>query len=282
MLTGRTWSCSAHAVDIWTSPEWELREKLKDCQWLTTCTRTNSEYLSSLTNNAENIHLAYHGIDLDRFRENPTKDYSRSGELESDPVRILSVGRAVEKKGYPELLTALSKLPDRLNWRFVHIGGGAMIGDLKQLADRLEISGRIDWLGARSQEDVLEQYGHADIFALASRVAKNGDRDGLPNVLMEAQSQGIPCVSTRVSAIPELIEDGVTGLLADQDDIAGLTASLSKLIANPQYREQIGKAGNENVRRKFAFSSCVEYIAKLFALGPQSDAGRRNSSVETA
>lgn len=266
LISGRTWSCSAHAVDIWTSPTWEISEKLADCQWLATCTKANCDYLSSVGGNEDKIHLAYHGLDLDRFPEDISAPNDRVGDPDQEPVYLLSVGRAVEKKGYPDLLAALSRLPETLNWRLIHIGGGALTGELQKLAQEMSIADRIEWLGSRSQGEVLEQYRKADIFVLASRVAQNGDRDGLPNVLMEAQSQSLPCVSTRVSAIPELIEDGVTGLLVEQGDIEGLADSLNRLIKNPGDREKLGRAGNDLLRRNFAFSDCMEKITSLFEL----------------
>ena len=121
-------------------------------------------------------------------------------------MQILSVGRAVPKKGYDILLQALALLPARLHWRFVHIGGGDELARLKPLADKLGIADRITWKGALAQEDVLVHYRSADIFALACRVAADGDRDGLPNVLVEASSQNLVCISTDISGIPELLD----------------------------------------------------------------------------
>jgi len=111
------------------------------------------------------------------------------------------------------LLAALALLPPGLEWRFVHIGGGTLSAALIHQARRLGLSRKIEWRGALAQPDVLAAYRRADLFVLASKVAKDGDRDGLPNVLIEAQSQRLVCVATGVSGIPELIEQGVTGLL---------------------------------------------------------------------
>src|SRR6185295_15381951 len=107
------------------------------------------------------------------------------------------------------LLDALARLSGR--WRLVHVGGGPLAERMKRRAQELGIATRVAWRGALTQERVLEEYRAADLFVLASRIARDGDRDGLPNVLAEAQSQGVACVATRVSAIPELVRDGVTG-----------------------------------------------------------------------
>src|SRR5690606_23746236 len=120
-------------------------------------------------------------------------------------VTILSIGRAVEKKGFDDLLAALALLPATLGWRLVHIGGGPLKEALQRQATALGLAVRIEWRGAQPQQAVLEACRLADLFCLAPRIAGDGDRDGLPNVLMEAQSQGLAVVATAVSAVPELI-----------------------------------------------------------------------------
>ncbi len=266
MLTGLTWSCSAHAVDIWTTPKWEVAEKLAELDWLVTCTAANHAYLSDLSDDKAKVHLAYHGLDLSRFPTGEAKVTERDGSDPAKPVTILSVGRAVEKKGYPNLLAALALLPADIHWRFVHVGGGKEIKKLKRIAQQWKLEDRIDWLGSRSQDEVLKAYGEADIFALASRVAGNGDRDGLPNVLMEAQSQGLAVVSTNVSAIPELIEDWVTGLLVAQADAPALSEALARLIQSPDLRRSLADAGQARIRDQFEFQGCFETLGRLFGL----------------
>lgn len=112
------------------------------------------------------------------------------------PCRFLLVGRAVPKKGFDTLIRALAQLPAGLDWRFTHAGGGAELHALEALSDELGVADRMTWLGSRSQDELLTLYRDADIFALASRVAEDGDRDGLPNVLMEAQSQEVAVIAT--------------------------------------------------------------------------------------
>lgn len=261
IMRGLPWSCSAHAKDIWTSPEWELREKLSSLEWLVTCTATNAAHLRGLTADPAKVALVYHGLDLERF---PSP--GRSVASVDGPLRILSVGRAVAKKGYDDLLQALSRLAPDIDWRFEHIGGGKELGRLKALAATLGIAGRIDWRGAQPQAAVLAALGRADIFVLASRIAGDGDRDGLPNVLMEAQSQRVACVSTSVSAIPELIIDGETGLLAPERDPARLAAALERLARNPAERQRLAAAGEKRVRASFAMQNAIGDLARRFGL----------------
>ena len=264
LLTGLPWSCSAHAKDIWTTPIWEKRDKLKDCCWMVTCTAYNLGHLSRLAPVRERVELVYHGLDRRYFPSTQWRRPARDGGTSSDPVVILSVGRAVEKKGYHDLVDALALLPRSLHWRFVHIGGGPLLRRLQRSARANGIGDRISWLGARSHSDVLDAYRRADLFALACRVAKNGDRDGLPNVLLEAQSQALPCLATDVSAIPELIINGVTGLLAPAGDVRALATTLQRLIVDPELRMQLGEAGWRRVRQ-FSFDRGVTRLAERLA-----------------
>ena len=210
------WTVSAHAKDIWTIPAWEKREKLACCEWLVTCTAANRDHLAALAP-AGRVELVYHGLDLARFSRIARNDSSRNGDDPSQPVVILSVGRLVEKKGTDVLLEALACLPRGLHWRFVHVGGGPLGRRLARQARSLGIGDRVAWRGAMTQGPLLEEYRAADLFALASRVARNGDRDGLPNVLMEALSQGLPCVATALPGIGELIEPERSGVLVAPD-----------------------------------------------------------------
>ncbi|HWB48339.1 MAG TPA: glycosyltransferase, partial [Stellaceae bacterium] len=230
MMLGLPWSVSAHAKDIWTTPAWEKREKLADADWAVTCTASGHTHLAALEPRAGKVALCYHGIALDRFPPAPERGRTDGGSEPAVPVTILSVGRAVPKKGYDDLLAALARLPRVPSWRLVHIGGGVLGQHLKAEAARLGLADRIDWRGARPQPDVLAAYRAADLFVLAAKVAPDGDRDGLPNVLVEAQSQRLPCIATRLSGIAELIEDGATGLLVPSGDPAALAAALARLI----------------------------------------------------
>ncbi len=266
-LRGLPWSGSAHAKDIWTIPDWEKREKLADCGWLVTCTAANQAHLATLAPRGDTVELCYHGLDLHRFPATGQTRPPRDGSRADDPVILLSVGRAVAKKGYGDLLAALALLPRDLHWRFIHIGGGTLRGKLKDEAARLGLADRITWLGARPQEDVLAQYRAADLFVLASRIADDGDRDGLPNVLMEAQACGLACLSTRVSAIPELIVDGETGRLVSPNDPAALAGALEGLIRQPVERDRLGRAGQARVRQAFGMDSGIDQLAVRFGLG---------------
>jgi glycosyltransferase involved in cell wall biosynthesis len=263
-MRGLPWTVSAHAKDIWTIPDWEKREKLADCRWLVTCTASGHDHLAALAPQGR-VALAYHGLDFTRFPPGARAPAERDGGDATRPVRILSVGRAVAKKGFDDLLAALALLPPDLHWRFVHIGGGALRDALRRQAERLGIAARVEWRGAQPQERVLDAYRDADVFVLASRIAADGDRDGLPNVLMEAQSQGVACLATAIPGISELIIDGTTGLLVAPDSPASLAAALARLVREPALRATLGVAGEVRIRSDFAMAPGIARLAALFA-----------------
>lgn len=263
LITGRPWMCSAHAKDIWTTPDRDLVQKLSGARWTVTCTRSGHARLAALAPDPSRVHLMYHGLDLERFAPNPRPGSLRDGTVADDPVRLLSVGRAVPKKGLDTLVAALARLPDDLHWHFTHIGGGSERDRLIRAAEAAGIASRTTWAGAKDQPGVLQAYREADIFALPCRVTDSGDRDGLPNVLMEAQSQRLACVSTTVGGVAELVLDGETGVLTAPDDIPALAAALERLIRDPVLRRRLGSAGEVRVRQQF---NAREQIAVLHDL----------------
>ncbi|VAW14094.1 Glycosyl transferase, group 1 family protein [hydrothermal vent metagenome] len=273
-LTGGAWSYSAHAKDIWQTGEWEKREKLSRALWGVTCTRFGYEHLAGLMppGRKDDIELAYHGLDLERFPPPPGRDGpARDGSDSAKPVIIASVGRAVPKKGYDIVLKALALLPAELAWEFRHVGGGQLAADLKAQGRQLGIAGRITWLGARPQGEIIACLRGADIFVLASRIAADGDRDGLPNVLMEAQSQALPCVATDVAGIPEFLIDGETGLLVPPEDPGALASALARAIGDPGLRHRLGAAGYRRLVDEFSFERCFAKLKRRFGLAAEAD-----------
>ena len=269
LLRGLPWSVSAHAKDIWTISDWEKREKLAAAEWAVTCTAEGHRHLAALAPAPDRVALCYHGIDLGRFPPPSRREVERDGSDAARPVVLLSVGRAVPKKGYDDLLAALALLPPGLAWRFVHVGGGGLRRRLQQQARRLGIESRIEWHGARPQPEVLAAYRDADLFVLAAKIGRDGDRDGLPNVLVEAQSQGLACVATRLPGIAELILDGRSGLLVPPGDRRALAAALAALIRDPVRRRRLAAAGMARVAREFDMHDGIEGLAAMFGLpGP--------------
>jgi glycosyltransferase involved in cell wall biosynthesis len=253
-MRGLGWSVSAHAKDIWTTPDWEKAEKLADAAWAVTCTGAGHAHLSALAP-PRRVELVHHGLAFDDAG-------SPARPAIAGPIRLLTVGRAVPKKGYDDLLQALATLPATCDWRLAHIGGGPLLPDLKRRADELRLSERIDWRGARDEDEVRQAYRDADLFVLASRVTADGDRDGIPNVLVEAMSHGLPVVATWAGAIPELVTP-TTGILVAPGDPDVLSTALAALIADPARRRILGDAARTHVRAEFPASRGQDRIAAL-------------------
>jgi glycosyltransferase involved in cell wall biosynthesis len=272
LMRGLPWSASAHAKDIWTSEPWEATEKLADVAWLTTCTAVGLQRLRELAPRPERLRLVYHGLDFAHLPAPPASRPLRDGSDAGDPVVILSIGRKVEKKGYGDLLDALARLPRTLQWRFEHVGGGALGDALEAQAKALGIAERCLWLGAQPQKAVFAALARADLFVLASKKAADGDQDGLPNVLMEAAHQGLPIVSTRAAAIGEFIEDGANGLLVAPGAPDELAVALERLVRDPTLRRRFADAAGHTVRTRFSYEAGVDWIAA--ALGQPSVAAR--------
>ncbi|GLP88141.1 glycosyltransferase family 4 protein [Tritonibacter mobilis] len=258
IMRGLPWSFSAHAKDIWTSPEWELREKLSSrthgAAFGATCTGFGAKHLQDLSAGTP-VDLIYHGLDLTRFPAPP----DREARAPDAPFHMMSVGRLVEKKGFDRLIAALALLPADLDWHWTHIGGGGL-GDLLQgMAEDAGIAARITWRGACDQPEVIAAMRAADLFVLPSRVAEDGDRDGLPNVLMEAASQGLPILSTPVSAIPEFIQSGTHGLLSD-DTPAALADAMLRLAHAPDEARRMADAALNRLRRDFGMDPGIRQL----------------------
>ena len=264
-MLGIGWSFSAHAKDVWTTPDWEKREKLADARFGVTCTRVNLGHLAALAPSPDVVELVYHGLDRERFPTRMTQRLPRDGSGPSNSVKILSVGRLVEKKGFDDLFGALAMLPPSLAWTLDVVGGGALGATLRRQVAALGIAERVHWHGSLPHDRVVEQFAGANLFALAPRVCADGDRDGLPNVLMEAQLLGAACVTTRVSAIPELIEHDVNGLLVPPRDPVALAGALRRAIVDPVLRLRLAAAGRRVVTTRFSFEDGVSTIAARLA-----------------
>jgi glycosyltransferase involved in cell wall biosynthesis len=268
LLTGRSWTFSAHAKDIWTTPDWEKREKMAESLWGVTCTQQGAAHLQSLSGP---VSLVYHGLDLSRFPAPPEGRPARDGSDPMDPVRIVSVGRAVAKKGYGDLIRALAALPQDLHWRFAHVGGGDLLNALKAQAQEAGIGDRVAFLGPKAQPDIVALLREADLFVLPSKEAKSGDRDGLPNVIMEAASQGLPVVATDFAGIPEFIRDGQEGRLVPPGDWEALSNALNLLARDPAERARFGQAAFERLRRDFSMEGGIDTLESRFRAIVEAD-----------
>lgn len=260
VLTGRSWSASAHAKDIWTTPDWELREKLADSAWAVTCTRDGLARLEALAPPGR-VGLAYHGLDLDRFPAPPGPRPARDGSDPADPIALLCVGRLVAKKGHDDLIAALAALPADLHWRLTLIGGGTLRAALEARVAACGLSDRVVFQGAQAQPAVIAAMRAADLFVLPAKAAPSGDRDGLPNVLMEAASQGLPIVASDFAGTPEFVTHGLHAVLVPPGDPAALSAALRDLARDPARRRRLADGALARLQRDFSQSAGIDLIA---------------------
>lgn len=263
LVTGLGWSFSAHAKDIWTTPDWELSEKLADCDWGVTCTRDGLAKLGSL--GPGKTRLAYHGLDLSRFPAPPPSRAPVTGRDPEAPLRLLCVGRLVAKKGHDDLFAALAALPPSLNWRLDLIGGGELRAALEKRAVDRGIAGRVVFRGALPQPAIIEAMREADLFVLPTKPAPGGDRDGLPNVLMEAASQELPILATAFAGTPEFLTDGVHGVLVPPGHPDALAEALQALFTDPDGRLRLGRAARTRLVEAFSEEAGIDLIASALA-----------------
>lgn len=263
LLRGCEFSFSAHAKDIWTTPAWERREKISDAAWGVTCTRDGLAELQRVLpeDEKDRVALVYHGLDLRRFPQPPHRA-PRNGADRADPITFISVGRVVKKKGYDDLLNALARLPQDLAWRFVHIGAGELRDALKAQAAALGIADQIEWRGALPQDKVIDALRAADIFVLPCKEGPKGDRDGLPNAILEAATQALPILSTDFAGVPEFIANGETGLLIAPGDHVALANDLVRLARDPVLRDRLGQAAYQRISTAFSFDAGVDDLAR--------------------
>jgi glycosyltransferase involved in cell wall biosynthesis len=259
-LSGLEFSFTAHAKDIYTSDRDQLREKLALAKFVITCTEYNRRYLEALAGgDSAPIHRVYHGIDTGLFS---CPDDIRKPVA---PYNLLTVARLTAKKGLKTVYRAVKWLGDN-GYSVQHslVGDGEDRKNILPFIDALGLNGVATWHGTQAHETVLEFYRRADVFVLGCEVAANGDRDGIPNVLLESMAMGVPVVSTTVSAIPELVEDGQTGLLVPPGDPGKMGAAIVRLLTEDDLRRRIIKKARRRVMQNFCNHDHIRELVRVY------------------
>jgi glycosyltransferase involved in cell wall biosynthesis len=263
-LTGIPYSFTAHAKDIYHQEVNldSLRSKIRSARFVVTVSAFNRAYLKSLMSDwpdaPGDVRRLYNGIDLAAFRPDPA--------VQREAGLILSVGRLVEKKGLDDLVRACGLLRDRgLPFRCEIIGKGPLKDELNHLIADLHLENRVQLVGAMPQDEVVQAYRRAAIFALPCIIAQDGNRDGLPTVLLEAMATGLPVVSTDVTGVPEIVDAEVNGLIVPQSDPTALADALARLLQNPELREQLALAARRKVEQAFDVRANVAVLHRWFA-----------------
>ena len=193
-------------------------------------------------------------------------------------MTLLCVARLVPKKGVDLLVTAAAQLVGRHpDLRVDIIGDGPLREDLCAMIERLGLVGRVRLLGPATTTEVHAAMASARAVVLPCRIDADGDRDGMPTVLVEALSHGVPAVSTDVVGIGELVIDGQTGLLVGPEDTTALTAALDRLLVDPALAARLGDAGRALVRRQFRPADSTAALVEAFAAaGTSTGAGHHS------
>jgi glycosyltransferase involved in cell wall biosynthesis len=292
-ITGIPFSFTGHAKDIYQTtlnPAGLLARKMREAEFVVTCTGANREHLAHIEPKAS-VHLMYHGLNADFSRllagsgANAVNAVNAANASESSPAncvdrcthgvnrrlpqrpRVVSVGRMVPKKGFDVLLQATSILVERgVEFNVVIAGeSGNQEDDLRELVRALHLSDVVSFEGIQTQEELFELYCTSTVFTLACRVVDDGDRDGIPNVMMEAMSTGLPVVSTNVSGIPELVQDGLNGILVESESPEALADALLRIIKDPSLAQRLGETGRSTILNRFDGEDLARQLAALFA-----------------
>ncbi len=267
-LLNLPFSFTGHAKDIYQpsqNPHGLLARKMRAAKFVVTCTDANRQHLQEIAPGRP-VHVMYHGLNADFARllaDTPVAQHHDHSER----LRIISVGRLVEKKGFDVLVDAIALLVERGVELCAAIAGES--GDhesvIRQRVTAAGLDDRFEFLGTLSQADLFDEYRRSNVFALACRITDDGDRDGIPNVLMEAMAAELPVVSTAVSGIPELIDDGVNGLLVPSEDASALADAIWRLAKDPELSHRLAHAGATTIAEHFDGEALAQKMAALFA-----------------
>lgn len=245
-LAGITYSFTAHAKDIYYQydvPQ-QLQSKIDDASLVVTVSDFNVQYLCERYRcHPSHIARVYNGLDLARF------DYQ---DPNPEATRLLAVGRLVEKKGFHILVEAIRILVHA--GRQVHceiIGTGDEMRNLQAQIDSGGLGDSVRLPGARPQREVFDAMRSSAVLACPCIVGEDGNRDGLPTVLIEAMALGVPCISTDVTGIPELVVDNETGLCIPQGDAEALACALMRMLDNKALRQRLARAGRRRIEKDF-------------------------------
>jgi glycosyltransferase involved in cell wall biosynthesis len=264
-IAGLPFSFTGHARDIYArelNPRGWLRRKLLAARFAVTCTAANVAHLKGITPEAE-VHLVYHGLNADFARM--LGDAEPPGPAPNGRLRVLGVGRLVAKKGFDVMVEACAELRRRdVPFDALIVGQDDKHGAVvRERIAALGLDDRVVLPGPMGQADLLREYRRAGALCMPCRVLDD-DRDGIPNVLVEAMAAGAPVVATGVSGIPELVEDEVNGLLVEPDDPAALADALVRVHRDRELAERIAAAGRRTVQERFDGDRLARRLADLF------------------
>jgi glycosyltransferase involved in cell wall biosynthesis len=243
-LTGIPFSFTARAWDI-HPPDGLLERKVQGAALVRAETAAAARHLEAVCGGRqEHVHVTYNGL--------PLRPAGTAPVAMRPPFRLLAVGRFVPKKGFGQLLRAVALLVEAgVDVRLTLVGDGVLRLPLRLLAARLGITDRVAFPGFVPHDTVGDLFLASDVFVMPSVIAPSGDRDGLPTVILEAMAHAVPVVATAVSGIPEVIEDGITGVLVRERDPQGIADAVRRLVSDREEAVAMAARGRERVSRHF-------------------------------
>jgi glycosyltransferase involved in cell wall biosynthesis len=257
-LFGFSYSFTGHANDIFCDTDFPITNEdlVRKARFVVTETDFARRWMEEKYPHARGrIFRVFNGLAMDDL---PSRDASPG------TPRIVSVGRYVEKKGFPDLIEACRLLRDAgCLFRCDLIGGGPLEASLRQQIGAAQLTDSVDLLGSCSQVEVRKALASAHIFALACVPDRDGGSDNLPTVIMEAMAIGLPVVSTRVAGVPEMIRHGEDGLLTEPHDPAALAVSLRTLLQDPDLATSVGQRAAASARGKFSIEQATRELKHL-------------------
>jgi glycosyltransferase involved in cell wall biosynthesis len=260
LLTGVSYSFTTHARDLYQIQRRALIRRAERATHVVTCCRANEVFLRSTLPQRlrSRVRLIHHGVDSEAFRPGPPK----SG---SGAPRVVAVGRLVAKKGFEDLIRACGVVA-RTGQDFTCLiyGDGPQRAELSAVVESEELGDRVHLMGALTQRELVGVYQGADVFALTPFVTGDGDRDGIPNVLLEAMSCGLPVLTTDAGGISELVVHESNGLLLPPRDVDGIAAGLHALLRNAEFRTRLGESARATVAKGFDSKSLVAELVSIF------------------
>lgn len=261
-IAGVPFSFTAHARDLYQVDEKVLTDRIRQATAVITCCRANLEYLSQINpSQPSKLSLIYHGVNLRDFQ--PVSD-PRTYSVSADRL-ILSVGRLVEKKGFQDLFEALFLVKKRgERFQCAIYGDGSLRQRLSEWIKENDMNDEILLYGDCPQQELIGVFQSATLFALTPVQTEDGDRDGIPNVLLEAMAVGLPIITTAVSGIPELVDHNQNGLLYQPHDVEGISSGIIELLHNMEKREKLGRAASRKVREQFDITHSAQSLKSLF------------------
>jgi|CXWL01.1.fsa_nt_gi glycosyltransferase involved in cell wall biosynthesis len=268
MMTGLEFSFTAHAKDIYLeslNPANLLARKMDAAKFVVTCTGANREHLQALS--ATPVHCLYHGLtaDFTEMLAAAAVKHERNGH-----IRALAVGRLVEKKGLDTFVEACGILKDRrVSFEAVIVGeSGDAESKIRETIETKDLASHLTITGAMPQSELFAEFGKADVFCLPCRVLESGDRDGIPNVMVEAMACGVPVVTTNVSGIPEIVTNGQNGMLVEPNDPVAIADALESIYHDKALSARLSEAALDTVKERFNGETSARQLAELFNRDP--------------